>query len=293
MSMWCGQVRRGGTLELVGIDVVNSTGSSAVYSEGQVTVTNCIFARCMTGMNDIMRSLETAVSSGGAALRALGGAIQARGNEAALRSTGSSFVSCAAKGGRYANYGGAIFAAAMVRIDTTHFDSNYVQGGTEKATAGALHLEVNRVELTESEFISNQAIESAEANGGAIRLKDCGDSSLINDRLPDFCTLAARECGYQMRAVTFRGNAAIGGKSRCKGGAIAMSNKGICVNVTDSLFERNSAEVTGGNAEGGAIQVGDSVLVKVATTRFVGNIAKGANDQVRSQLPPLHSALLS
>ena len=61
-----------------------------------------------------------------------------------------------------------------------------------------------------------------------------------------------------------------------------MSNKGVCVNVTDSLFERNSAEVTGGNAEGGAIQVGDSVLVKVATTRFVGNIAKGANDQVRS-----------
>jgi hypothetical protein len=61
-----------------------------------------------------------------------------------------------------------------------------------------------------------------------------------------------------------------------------MSNKGVCVNVTDSLFERNSAEVTGGNAEGGAIQVGDSVLLKVATTRFVGNIAKGANDQVRS-----------
>ena len=86
MGMWCGQVRRGGTLELVGIDVVNSTGSSAVYSEGQVTVTSCIFASCMTGMNDIMRSLETAVSSGGAALRALGGAIQAVGVEAALLS---------------------------------------------------------------------------------------------------------------------------------------------------------------------------------------------------------------
>jgi hypothetical protein len=170
----------------------------------------------------------------------------------------------------------------MVRIDTTRFDSNYAEGGTEKSAGGALQLEADRFQLAESEFISNQAVESAEANGGAIRLKDCGDSSLINDRLPDFCTLAARECGYQMRAVTFRGNAAIGGTSRCKGGAIAMSNKGVCVNVTDSLFERNSAEVTGGNAEGGAIQVGDSVRLKVATTRFVGNIAKGANDQVRS-----------
>jgi hypothetical protein len=281
MSMCCGQVRRGGTLELVGIEVVNSTGSSAVYSEGRVTVTSCIFARCMTGMNDIVQSLEASVTSGGAALRALGGAIQARGNEASLRSTGSSFVSCAAKGGRYANYGGAIFAAAMVRIDTTRFDSNYAEGGTEKSAGGALQLEADRFQLTESEFISNQAIESAEANGGAIRLKGCGDSSRINDRLPDFCS-AAKECGYQMRAVTFRGNAAIGGKSRCKGGAIVMSDKGLCVNVTDSLFEGNSAEVTGGNAEGGAIQVGDNVLLKIATTRFVGNIAQGANDQVRS-----------
>jgi hypothetical protein len=288
-----GQVLRGGKLELVGIDVVNSTGSSAVFTEGQVTVTNCNFAHCVTGMNDVARTFEASIPSGGAALRALGGAIQARGNEATMWSTGSSFVSNAAKGAKYANYAGAIYAAATVRIDTTRFDSNYVQGGTEKAAGGALFLEVDRFELTDSEFISNKAIESSEANGGAIRVKDCGDSSLINEPKPDFCTLKSKECGYQVRAVTFRSNSAIGGSSRCKGGAIFMGNKGLCVNVTGSVFEANSAEDSGGNTEGGAFQVADKAILKVASTRFVGNTAKGASDQARSYPPPVpvHCAL--
>jgi hypothetical protein len=141
------QVRRGGKLELIGIEIMDSTGSSALFSEGDLTVTNCSFSRCVAGTNDIMRSVDSAVTTGGAALRALGGAIQARGTEATLRSTGSSFVACAAQGAKFANHGGAVYAAAMVHIDTTRFDSNYVEGGSFETGGGALYIQARRLDI--------------------------------------------------------------------------------------------------------------------------------------------------
>ena len=280
-----GQVRRGGKLELVGIDVVDSTGSSAVFSEGQVTVTNCSFARCATGTNTVMRSLEASITSGGAALRALGGAIQAVGVEAALLSTGSSFIACSAQGGKYSNYGGAVYAFAMTRIDSSRFEANHVEGGTDSVTSGsALYIEARRLDITTSAFISNKARAHFQAYGGAVRLRDCTASmSLIMDRLPNFCNVAPSDCGVQLRAVTFVGNAASGGPgtSRIKGGAIYMTTELLCVNLTDSSFVANSAEDSVGNTEGGAVQVYDKAVLKIARTTFVGNTAKGATDQVR------------
>jgi len=275
------QVRRGGKLELVGIDVVNSTGSSAVFSEGRITVTNCSFVRCVTGPNGIMRSLDGSIISGGAALRALGGAIQVHGGKAALQSTYSSFVECAAHLANYGNYGGAVYAAAMVRIDTSRFEANYVQGGSgfEGASGGALFSEARRLDITESEFVSNKAKGPGfAAYGGAIFMYDC---TTLTDQSPDFCTVAPTDCGAQLRAVTFMRNVASGGSSRAKAGAIYMANQGLCVNVTASSFEANSAEDSEGNTEGGAVLVYGKSVLKIATTRFVGNTAKRAADQVR------------
>jgi len=292
--VWCfrtrhGQVRRGGRLELVGIDAVDSTGSSAVFSEGQVTVTNCSFTRCITGTNNVMRSLEASITSGGAALRALGGAIQAVGVEAALLSTGSSFVACSAQGGKYSNYGGAVYAFAMTRIDNSRFEANHVEGGTESSGGSALYIEARRLDIATSAFISNKARAHFQAYGGAVRLRDCTASmSLIMDRLPNFCNVAPSDCGVQLRAVTFVGNVASGGPgtSRIKGGAIYMTTELLCVNLTDSSFVANSAEDSVGNTEGGAVQVYDKAVLKIARTTFVGNTAKGASDQVRCPHPP-------
>ena len=269
--------------------MVDSTSSSAVFSEGQVTVTNCSFARCATGTNNVMRSLEASITSGGAALRALGGAIQAVGVEAALLSTGSSFVACLAQGGKYNNYGGAVYAFAMVRIDSSRFEANHVEGGTDDSGGSALYIEARRLEIATSAFISNKARAHFQAYGGAVRVRDCAASmSLIMERLPNFCNVAPSDCGVQLRAVTFVGNAASGGPgtSRIKGGAIYMATELLCVNVTDSSFVANSAEDSVGNTEAGAVQVYDKAVLKIATTTFVGNTAKGATDQVRC--PTLH-----
>ena len=235
ICMRYGQVRGGGTLELVGIDVVDSTGSSALLSEGHLTLTNCSFSRCVAGTNDIMRSVDSAVTNGGAALRALGGAIQARGTKATLRSTGSSFVACAAQGAKFANHGGAVYATAMVHVDTTRFDSNYVEGGTFETSGGALYIQARRLDIVVSEFISNKAIGQFVANGGAVRLQDCTSfMALVTDRLPEFCTVAPSGCGAQLRAVTFIRNEASRGSSRVKGGAFYMATQLLCVNLTDS-----------------------------------------------------------
>ena len=106
---------------------------------------------------------------------------------------------------------------------------------------------------------------------------------LIMDPLPNFCNVAPSDCGVQLRAVTFVGNFASGGlgTSRIKGGAIYMHTELLCVNVTGSSFVANSAEDSVGNTEGGAVQVYDKAVLKIATTTFVGNTAKGATDQVR------------
>jgi hypothetical protein len=276
------QVRRGGKLELVGIDVVNSTGSSAVFSEGYIAVTNCNFARCVTGPNVVTQSLEASISNGGAALFALGGAIQVQGVEAALESTGSSFVMCAAHSANSANSGGAVYAAAMVRIDTSRFEANYVQGVLE-ASGGALYTEALRLHITKTEFVGNKAKGFRRVSyGGAMRLQDCSTflSTLATDGKPEFCTVAPTDCAAELRAVTAVRNVASGGL-RAKGGAIYMENSGLCVNLTDSSFEENAAEDSTGNTEAGAVQVYEQSLLKIATTRFVGNRAKGATGQVR------------
>ena len=278
------QVRRGGKLELVGIDVVNSTGSSAVFSEGYISVTNCNFARCVTGPNVVKRSLEaSSISTGRAALFALGGAIQVQGVEAALESTHSSYVMCAAHSANYANSGGAVYAAAMVRIDTSRFEANYVQGGSESASGGALFLEARRFDITESEFVSNKATGGLQALGGALRLEDCSKLllTLVTDDQPDFCTVTPNDCAARLRAVTAMRNVASGGSSRVKGGALYVTYPGLCVNLTDSSFETNSAEDSKGNTEGGAVQVNQDSMLKIETSRFVRNTAKGATDQVR------------
>jgi hypothetical protein len=294
--MWPGQVRRGGRLELVGIDVVDSTGSSAVFSEGQVTVTNCSFARCVTGTNNVMRSLEAAISSGGAALRALGGAIQARGIEAALLSTGSSFVACAAQGKGVTSQGGAINAAARVRIDTSHFEGNYVQGGTSEVCGGALYIEAHRMELVNSDLRLNEARGPTQSYGGAFYIRDCSLFVPLVDGQPEFCKgPLPTDCGVQVRSVVFENNAAFGGSSRCKGGALFIQNQRMCLNLTDSHFEANVARDSGGNTEGGAVQVYDKAILKISTTRFVRNRAQGATEQVRCLTPnvPTHPPLSS
>ena len=288
------QVRRGGKLELIGIEIMDSTGSSALFSEGDLTVTNCSFSRCVAGTNDIMRSVDSAVTTGGAALRALGGAIQARGTEATLRSTGSSFVACAAQGAKFANHGGAVYAAAMVHIDTTRFDSNYVEGGSFETGGGALYIQARRLDIADSEFISNKAIGHVAATGGAVRLEDCTSFMTLvtdnfTDRFPNFCTGAKSDCGAELRAVTFRHNEASGGSSRVKGGALYVTYPALCVNLTDSSFETNSAEDSKGNTEGGAVQVNQDSILKIETSRFVRNTAKGATDQVRSPSHCNHS----
>ena len=69
-----------------------------------------------------------------------------------------------------------------------------------------------------------------------------------------------------------------------------MHTELLCVNVTGSSFVANSAEDSVGNTEGGAVQVYDKAVLKIATTTFVGNTAKGATDQVRCTLRKPHAA---
>jgi hypothetical protein len=239
-------------------------------------------------MNDVRRSLEEAVTSGGAALRALGGAIQVRGTEAALRTTGSSFIACAAQHtSTLSNYGGAIYAVAMVNIKTTRFEANYVQGATDAAEGGALYCEARRLQITDSEFIANKAVGLFQSYGGAISMIDCAAfMSVVTGRLPDFCNVTSEsDCGAQLRAVTFERNVASGASSRAKGGGLYADTPLLCVSISDSKLVQNVARDTAGNAEGGALIAYGRSRIKITSSRFVGNAAQNAQGFCRSVVP--------
>ena len=61
----CGfRVQRGGRLELHGLTIANTLAGSAVFSLGAVQLSNCTFARCVTGANFIARFAEGLVPRG-------------------------------------------------------------------------------------------------------------------------------------------------------------------------------------------------------------------------------------
>jgi hypothetical protein len=92
------RVERGGRLELVGLSVEDSTGSSAIFNEGSVSVVNSRFVGCITSLNYVMRVGEPTVPPGsvahpplaGALLLAVGGSIFGVSAELVVR--GSRFI---------------------------------------------------------------------------------------------------------------------------------------------------------------------------------------------------------
>ena len=113
------RVALGGQLELEGLTLLGSRGGSAVRSEGEVTVRNCNFERCVAATNAILRYAEANVPRGstdhpplaGAALGAFGGAAFSFGSQAVLTVEASVFAQNAVRDARVLNGYGPPFVS--------------------------------------------------------------------------------------------------------------------------------------------------------------------------------------
>ena len=159
------RVERGGKLDLVRINLVDSVESSAVYSDGALHLLNCTFERCVVSTNFVTRVAEGLVPSNTplglapAILGSWGGAILAFWTSASVIASGTSFVTNAARGGHIVNAGGAIgaFGASVTLEAGTTFRNNYVEGGTFIARGGAISLAYARLEVSNAVFSHNWA----------------------------------------------------------------------------------------------------------------------------------------
>jgi hypothetical protein len=165
------RVERGGRLDLVRINIVDSVESSAVFSEGVLHLLNCTFERCVANSNVVNRAAEgvvTSVTDSGiagttvvpAVLGAWGGAVLAFWTAASVVSSGATFASNAVRGARVLNAGGAMCAfGASVTLDAgTTFKNNHAGGGTLIGSrGGAVSLIYAQLDASNVVFLRNWA----------------------------------------------------------------------------------------------------------------------------------------
>jgi hypothetical protein len=180
LGQWQLRVRRGGTLVMRSLDIVDSRGGSALYSEGQVELVSCTFQRCSAGLNDVERAYESSVASGGANLKSKGGAIRSEGSASSLRAIDTSFLRCFANAkGLFSSHGGAVFAmvdsevAPPVSFVGCSFVENVANSGSDRSSGGAVEIWDAIIIVDNSEFRSNEARQSgvgALTYGGAMTI---------------------------------------------------------------------------------------------------------------------------
>ena len=179
-----------------------------------------------------------------------------------------SFVNCDFLKNTASDYGGAIYTSEYLNIINCIFDSNKVNVVTYTPCYGGAIYAKNNLNINGSEFTNNYAMD----NGGAVYT---AKSLNITDSLFDSNTVRANGGAIYGKGVvsvassTFMSNKAIpdydSHVNNNFGGAICCEDN---VNVVDSLFKFNFA-----NIDGGAIYSKNNVAVKKSI--FYSNVASG------------------
>ena len=262
------RIERKGQLELVGLTIADSVGSSALVSHGgQVVVRNTTFARCETRTNTFFRGQESAVPQGseanpplrGAMLGAFGGAMMVFWSEARLAVSGSTFINNTARGARVTNQGGAIFClGGLVSVDAgTVLQQNLAECGTAISTGGAMRVMCSALRVADTEFVRNTVARGERSRGGALSISNTVRGTA------------------QVLSTTFDDNRAVDGRASASGGAIAMSPE-ASLELRSVRLLRNQALRGAQQTGGGAIWLDSASQLVVAETVLEGNVAQGA-----------------
>jgi hypothetical protein len=230
------RVERGGSMDLVRLELSDSEGSSAVYSEGVVQMTNSTFSRCSVGMNFVSKFGEGLVDKGdgrqaprqGAYLGAVGGAVFCSTASAKCGASGSTFANNQCNGtNAVVSFGAAVFAfGGTVVLQSTALRHNVVYGGSRAHTSsgGAAMLLYARLDATDVSFQENSASGPARfVLGGA---------------------LGAAQSVIRAQSTVFEANTAAGGRRSSEGGAIAVHERSV-LEAIHSVFRGNEANALG------------------------------------------------
>ena len=312
LGQWQFQVEAGGSLELLGVAVVDASGSSAMAIWGEVTATNCTFARCVSGPNLLMRYAEGATLEGseehppvhGVYLSASGAVAFVALSSAAFTARGCTFADNKVRGSRLANAGGGIsmLGGRVVLSGGTSMRNNVAERGGLVARGGAInciyaHLDVNDVEFTDNEAnggnvlgIASDAhvgravdVPSQTVRGGAIDLANCRgtiSSSLFKGNKVRDASLRAvagalavgEATAFEVRTCSFVGNEAARGAQITSGGAVRVDFGGL-LRLAETSFEGNSVTSVA-LAFGGAVYAEGSLILEGGVV-FRANTASG------------------
>jgi hypothetical protein len=302
VGQWQLRVEAGGRLELLGVGLVGSVGSSAMIIEGEVAAANCTFSRGAADASVVMRYLEAQVPIGSAppirgAMLIAGGGVATLwlSSSARFAATACIFSDNMASGCRAQVSGGAIFAVGgNIELKETVMRQNFVEGGYN-TRGGAISAQFARVDIHRVVFVGNEALGSSPGpscsrstlfvEGGAAYFMSTSVVTISSTRFEanrvggasEGASGAAMSVGrlvsVDLRGSFFARNAAFRGGRTTSGGAVQISQEGK-LDVTRTTFEENL--VSGPSASsGGAIHADGSVVVLQAGVEFHGNVVEG------------------
>ena len=239
-------VQNGGTLTLQYLTIANGNttdlgGGGAIFSDGSLTINNCIF----------LNNKATNANS------ANGGAIATSPSDLTIMN--STFSGNQAIGSGDAT-GGAISCNCGLTVANSTFSDNQVSSSGSYAFGGAIENSQNAISVNNSTFTDNEATAAGgEAAGGAIWVIEDSSETITNSTFSGNQATygvsgggGAIDCdGMYVTNSTFSGNLATGtGGAQGIGGAIHMESFGGLYS-TAVTFSGNQA--IGGSPVGGAI----------------------------------------
>jgi hypothetical protein len=205
------------------MDLSDSVGASAVYSEGKLQVTNSTFTNGKTGISLVAKFGEGLVVKGdghstpvpSAFIGAVGGAIFSAFASANCAAIGSTFSDNACNGSSaVVAFGAGIMAfGGVVEMESTVLTRNIAHGGPRiyASWGGAVMLVYARLEASATSFLANSVRgPGMYALGGAIGAKRA--------------TIVVHTCVLFYRVILFEANSASGGSLSAESGAVSLAD---------------------------------------------------------------------
>jgi predicted outer membrane repeat protein len=288
LGRWQLQVAAGARLELHGVGIVDAVGASAMVTYGEVTATNCTFARCVGGVDLILRFAEGSTPEGsdehppvhGVFAMSIGAAVLTIFSKARFRASGCVFLENIASGARVVNAGGAIgsMGGQCALSAGTILRGNVAESGVLAARGAAIYSgSYSRWDIRDAQFIGNWARGASIGADATLCTASVSKGTLCalytRGGAIDFTT----NSDATISSTLFKENRARGASIRAQGGALAMM-EGSTIRLTSCSFLRNEAVLGAQLTRGGAIDAYAGVALRVSFTTFDGNTATGSSE---------------
>ncbi|MBW0149248.1 choice-of-anchor Q domain-containing protein [Marinobacter arenosus] len=276
----CGLIRiddslAGQTLDWASNNLTSSTVSSlAGPSSGTATisVSPTVVANLSTGTSLTIRDLNFLPGSDTVRETSL---IQLMNSDASLSLEDTAFV-----GFKASASGAVVSGTGTVSVVDSVFEDNYASGAS--GSGGALFATSGAVTITGSTFRNNTADSAGGAIAGNTLTLTIEDSVFEDNQSLGGAGGAISQVGESSGTLAvlrseFRGNQAAG-----SGGAISQSSS-VDLDIQDSVFEQNQADVNGG-----AVYVSNGSLgspVSLTKTTFANNSAGASGGGVYASIP--------